>query len=121
MNYLDEWNTAQRAAMDRWRRKNRELRETVARITARTASRNGELGVTVNAEGKVTDIRITPQALRLGETRLASMLLDTITRAQAEAHKQASIAVHQQVAADPQDAQAIEFVRQLFDEDARTT
>jgi len=116
MNYLDEWNEKQRASVEHWRRKDRELRQALARIVVRVSSRGGELGVTVDAEGKVTDIRLTPQALRLGEARLAHVLLDTVARAQSDAQRQAQVATAPFMADSGADT-VLRFARELLTED----
>ncbi len=84
MEYLDEWNASQRAAVASWRQKHKALREAVNEIEVRTNSRNGELSIVVDAEARITDVRLTPQALRLGDVQLSNLLLGTIQKAQSE-------------------------------------
>ncbi|MBU3066401.1 YbaB/EbfC family nucleoid-associated protein [Nocardia sp. NEAU-G5] len=87
---LEAWETEQRAALAGVQQKVDVVRAALCRIKVRASSRNGELGVTVNAQGHVRDIHLTAQALRLGETRLAQVLLETIQRAEADAARQAA-------------------------------
>ncbi|MGV9612229.1 YbaB/EbfC family nucleoid-associated protein [Nocardia xishanensis] len=89
MDYLDQWNEEQRRVAAEWRRRHASLQRALGQVTVHVGSRNGELGVTVDAHGKVTDLRLTPQALRLGEAQLRRTLLETIQRAQADAQRQA--------------------------------
>ncbi|WP_067463980.1 YbaB/EbfC family nucleoid-associated protein [Nocardia amamiensis] len=118
MDYLDQWNEEQRRAVAEWRRKNYALRQALAQITVRAGSRNGELGVTVDAHGKVTDLRLTPQALRLGEARLARVLLETIQRAQSDAQHQVE-ATSRPYVEDPDAAAAMAFLRETLGDQAK--
>ncbi|MGQ4618117.1 YbaB/EbfC family nucleoid-associated protein [Nocardia sp. R7R-8] len=117
MDYLDEWNEERRRAAAEGQRKNRALRQALAQISVRAGSRNGELGVAVDAYGDVTDLRLTPQALRLGEARLARLLLETIQRAQSDARRQVE-ATSRPYTEDPGAAAAITFLRETLGDDA---
>ncbi|WP_169810547.1 YbaB/EbfC family nucleoid-associated protein [Nocardia arthritidis] len=117
MDYLARWNEEQRRAVAEWRRKNRDLRQALAQIAVHSGSRNGELGVTVDAHGKVTDLRLTSQALRLGEAQLARVLLETIQRAQSDAQRQAE-ATSRPYREAPEAAAAMEFLRQTLGDHA---
>ncbi|MBU3063126.1 YbaB/EbfC family nucleoid-associated protein [Nocardia sp. NEAU-G5] len=86
---LEGWEAQQRAALAGMQQKVDVVRAALRRIKVRASSRNGELGVTVDAQGHVRDIHLTAQALRLGENRLAQVLLETIQRAEADAARQA--------------------------------
>ncbi|GAB2656415.1 hypothetical protein ABI214_07810 [Prescottella soli] len=74
MDYLDEWNASQEEAVASWRRKNTQLREALSSVIVRTSSRNCELSIAVDADARVTDVRLTPQALRLGDVQLSRLL-----------------------------------------------
>ncbi|WP_187776124.1 YbaB/EbfC family nucleoid-associated protein [Antrihabitans cavernicola] len=89
MDYLDDWNAEQRELAIKWRRKNADLRTALAAIEVRTTSPNGEIGVTVDGQGNVTNVRLTPQGLRVGDARLSQVMLETIQRAQGEARRKA--------------------------------
>ncbi|MGO4205632.1 YbaB/EbfC family nucleoid-associated protein [Rhodococcus sp. TAF43] len=116
MEYLDEWNAAQRAAVASWRRKNKSLREALAEIKVRTNSRNGELSIAVDAQAKVTDVRLTPQALRLGDVQLSNLLRDTIQKAQAEAAQRVE-EVARPFTGDRDSLAARKFVDELLNDD----
>lgn len=79
----------QRAALAEMQRKVDEVHAALAGIRVRASSRNGELGVTVDAQGHVQHIQLTTRALGLGEKRLAHVLLETIQHAEADAARQA--------------------------------
>ncbi|MFQ6397547.1 YbaB/EbfC family nucleoid-associated protein [Nocardia sp. KC 131] len=113
MEYLDQWNEEQRRAAADWRRKNRQLQQALAQITVRASSRNGELSATVDAHGKVTDLRITPQALRLGEVQLRKALLEAIQRAHSDAQRQAE-AIARPYTEEPATAAAMTFIRDIL-------
>ncbi|WP_442799878.1 YbaB/EbfC family nucleoid-associated protein [Nocardia sp. NBC_01730] len=117
MDYLDRWNVEQRRAAAELRRKNYALQQALARIAVRAGSRKGELSVSVDAHGKVTDLRLTPQALRLGEDRLARVLLETIQRAQSDAQHQVK-AASRPYTEDPDAATAMTFLREALGYDA---
>ncbi|MEU4344107.1 YbaB/EbfC family nucleoid-associated protein [Nocardia sp. NPDC023852] len=117
MDYLDQWNEEQRRAAAEWRRKNYDLQQALARIAVRAGSRNGELSVSVDAHGKVTGLRLTPQALRLGEAQLARALLETIQRAQSDARHQVETASRPYTEA-PEAAAAMTFLREALGNDA---
>ncbi|MGF6889527.1 DNA-binding protein YbaB [Nocardia sp. GAS34] len=87
---LDGWEAEQRAAVADVQQKVDTVRSALRRIKVRATSRNGELGVTVNAQGHVRDIQLTAQALRLGENRLSQMLLEAIQRAEKDEKQQAA-------------------------------
>lgn len=113
MDYLDQWNEEQHRSAAEWRAKNQELQRTLAKVVVRATSRNGELGVTVDAHGKVTDLRLTPQALRLGDSQLSRTLLETIQRAQLDAQRQSEAATRPYLD-DPAAAAAITFIREVL-------
>ncbi|WP_167768932.1 YbaB/EbfC family nucleoid-associated protein [Nocardia sp. CS682] len=117
MDYLDQWNDEQRRAAAEWRSKNEALQHSLAQIAVRTASRNGELSATVDGHGNVTDLRLTPQALRLGEVQLRRLLLDAIQNAQSDARRQAAAAARPYTD-DPANADAMTFIRKILDGDA---
>ena len=113
MDYLDEWNDKQRHAAAEWQRVNQQIQQAVAEISVRAASRHGELSATVDARGGVTDIRLTPQALRLGEVQLGHALRDAIQRAQVEAQRRVDAAVRPYIE-EPATAAAMAFVREIL-------
>ncbi|QBS42932.1 hypothetical protein DMB37_25400 [Nocardia sp. CS682] len=117
VDYLDQWNDEQRRAAAEWRSKNEALQHSLAQIAVRTASRNGELSATVDGHGNVTDLRLTPQALRLGEVQLRRLLLDAIQNAQSDARRQAAAAARPYTD-DPANADAMTFIRKILDGDA---
>lgn len=86
---LEGWEAQQRAVLADVQQKVDTVRAAMRRITVRTSSRNGELSVTVNAQGHVRDIHLTAKALRLGESQLAQVLLEAIQRAEKDARQQA--------------------------------
>lgn len=88
MDYVDRWNEEQHRVVQDWRRKNHQIQQALAQVAVRASSCHGELSATVDAHGGVTDLRITPQALRLGEIQLRKALLETIQRTQSEAQQQ---------------------------------
>ncbi|MEV0111164.1 YbaB/EbfC family nucleoid-associated protein [Nocardia sp. NPDC050799] len=61
------WEVAQRVALADTQRKVDAVQGAVAHIRVCASSRGGELGVTVDAQGHVQDIRLTTQALQLGK------------------------------------------------------
>lgn len=118
MDYLDQWNEEQRRVVAEWRRRNTSLQRALEQVTVHVGSRNGELGVTVDAHGKITDLRITPQALRGGEARLRRILLETIQRAQVEAQHRAEATIRPYID-DPAAAAAMSFVREALGDSDR--
>ena len=114
VTYIDDWNAEQREVAARWREKHRALRSALADIRVRGISPKGELGVSVDANGKILDIRLTPQALRLGDDRLAQLLLKTVQRAQDDAGETAAAAA-KPFTDDPEAADAIALIRELLD------
>lgn len=117
MDYLDKWNEEQRRVAAEWRSKNEALQQSLSRITVRASSRNGELSATVDAHGNVTDLRLTPQALRLGEVQLRRLLLEAIQSAQSDARRQAEAAARPYTD-DPAHADAVTFIRKILGGDA---
>lgn len=113
MDYLEEWNAEQRRNAADWRQKNNAVRAALDEIKVRIDSRNGELSIAVDAYAKITDVRLTPQALRLGDVRLGDLLRETIQRAQAEARRQVDIA-SQPLTSDPSATAATEAIRELL-------
>lgn len=109
---LGSWETQQRAAMADMQRKVDAVQAAIGRISVRASSRNGELGVTVDAQGHVRDVHLTAQALRLGENRLAQVLLETIQHAETDAARQAAKAARP-LTGDPAIAEAIKEVRRM--------
>ncbi|MGF6884853.1 DNA-binding protein YbaB [Nocardia sp. GAS34] len=109
---LDGWEATQRAALAEVQQKVDAVRSALRRIKVRASSRNGELGVTVNAQGHVRDIHLTAQALRLGENRLAQVLLETIRRAEKDARQQAAEAARP-LTGDPRIADTIQEARRM--------
>ncbi len=87
---LGNWENEQRASLADMQRKVDAVRSALGRVSVRASSRNGELGVTVDAQGHVQNIRLTAQALRLGEKRLGQVLLETIQQAEADAAREAA-------------------------------
>ncbi|WP_327110101.1 YbaB/EbfC family nucleoid-associated protein [Nocardia sp. NBC_01730] len=120
MDYLDQWNEDQRRLVAEWKSKYQTLRHGLAQIAIRASSRGGELGVTVDAQGNVTDLRLTPQALRLGDAQLGRVLLETIQRAQSEAHQRAE-ATARSYTENPESAAAMKFIQNLLDPDNAPT
>ncbi|MFI6429194.1 YbaB/EbfC family nucleoid-associated protein [Rhodococcus oryzae] len=117
MEYLDEWNAVQREAAARWRRKNTQLREALGLVIVRTSSRNGELSIAVDADARVTDVRLTPQALRLGDVQLSRLLRDTIQKAQAEAAQRVT-EITLSFTQDRDSVAAREFVEEILNDKA---
>jgi DNA-binding protein YbaB len=113
MSESADFESIQRGIADQWLSRGRAVQAEVNGIKVRTSSRNGELGVTVDAQGHVQDVRLTPQALRLGERRLAQVLLETIQRAEAEAEKQLKQA-WKPLTSDPAVREIMEFGRELI-------
>jgi hypothetical protein len=72
----------------------------------------------VDALGHLQDVRLTPQALRLGEVRLAQLLVETVRRAEADAAQQLEQA-WQPLSSDPAVREILDFGRALLDPDAR--
>lgn len=116
MGYLDDWNAEQREAAETWRRKGKALQAELDRIEVRSDSTKGGIGVIVNARGRVTNVRLTPQSLRLGDVELGRILLDTIERAQSEAERKVE-AVSLPYTSDPEAAEAMNFIRGLLADD----
>ncbi|MEU7633805.1 YbaB/EbfC family nucleoid-associated protein [Nocardia sp. NPDC049220] len=113
MDYLDRWNEEQRRVAQDWRRENHQVQQALAQIAVRASSRHGELSATVDAHGKVTDLRITPQALRLGEVQLRKALLQAIQRAQSDAQHQVD-AITLPYTEEPARAAAMTFIRDIL-------
>ena len=109
---LDSWENEQRAVLQDMQRKVDSVKAAVSRIRVRASSRNGELGVTVDAQGHVQDIHLTAQALRLGENHLAQVLLETIQQAETDAARQAAKAARP-LTKDPRIAEAVHEARQI--------
>lgn len=92
---------------------NHQVQQALAQISARADSRHGELSATVDAHGTVTDLRLTPQALRLGEVQLRKALLETIQHAQSEAQQQVE-AITRPYTEEPANATAMTFIRNIL-------
>jgi DNA-binding protein YbaB len=120
MDYLDQWNEDQRRLVAEWKGKYQALRHGLEQIAVRASSGGGELGVTVDAQGNVTDLRLTPQALRLGEAQLGRVLLETIRHAQSQAHQQAE-ATARSFTDNPESAAAVKFIQNLLGPDNAAT
>ncbi|MDG3009013.1 YbaB/EbfC family nucleoid-associated protein [Rhodococcus sp. D2-41] len=114
MSYLDDWNAEQRDIAAQWRQRHRSLQLALDGIRVRGSSPNGELGVVVDARGAVTDIRLSPQALRLGDDRWGRLMLQTIQRAQADAARQAEVAA-KPFTDDPAFRESIAVLRDLVE------
>ncbi|WP_067682357.1 YbaB/EbfC family nucleoid-associated protein [Nocardia miyunensis] len=110
---LRGFEAEQRAALAEMQRKVNEVHAALARIRVRASSRNGELGVTVDAQGHVQDIRLTARALGLGEKRLAHVLLETIQHAEADAARQAGEAARP-LTGDPRIAATMTEARRMI-------
>ena len=115
METMDEWNSRQRQVAEEWKRKGRALHAALAEIKVRVNSPTGELGMNVDAHGRVTGILLTPQALRLGHEPLAEMLLKTIQNAQTAASRRAQEAARP-FTDDPDVAATMEAIRELISE-----
>jgi DNA-binding protein YbaB len=113
---MDEWNARQRQVAEKWKRKSRDLQAALADIKVRVDAPAGELAVNVDAQGRVTGIRLTAQALRHGHERLAEMLLKTIQKSQAAAARQAEEAARP-FTSDPDVAATITAIRELTSSD----
>lgn len=59
------------------------LSQRIEQTTASFESDGGELVVTVDSSGGMSDLRLTARAMRLPPGRLASLILDSTRRAQA--------------------------------------
>ncbi len=64
--------------------------------------------------GVVQDLRLTPQALRLGEARLAQVLMETVQRAEAEAAQKLKEA-WRPLTGDPAVREIMAFGRSIVD------
>lgn len=120
MTELDGWEDQQRNIIAEWQRKAGAVQAALAAIQVKASSRNGELGITVDAQGHVQHIRLTAQALGLGENRLAQVLLDTIHEAETEAARQATAAV-KPLADEAGMAEVAELAKHVAGDDAATT
>ncbi|MFI6366894.1 YbaB/EbfC family nucleoid-associated protein [Nocardia sp. NPDC050630] len=120
MDYLDQWNEDQRRLVAEWRRKHQALQQRLSQIAVRASSRGGELGVTADSRGTITDLRLTPQALRLGDAQLARLLLETIQRAQSDAHQQTE-SIARTYTDNPESATAMKFVQELLGPESTAT
>ncbi|WP_405161406.1 YbaB/EbfC family nucleoid-associated protein [Nocardia sp. NBC_01499] len=114
MTELGDWEARQRATVAELQRKTRAVETALNQIRVRVSARNGELGVTVDAKGHVLDIRLTPQALRLGDVKLAQVLVETIRQAEQTAARQASEAAAP-LTGDPRIAATLSASRALRD------
>lgn len=118
MDYLNNWNAYQHHQAAKWRRNSADLLAALAAVEVRITSPNGEIGVTVDSQGNVTNIRLTPQGLRLGDVRLSQVMLEAIQRAQTEARRRAH-ELARRYTNDP-DAEAIkEALEDLFGDELR--
>ncbi|MFE7798700.1 YbaB/EbfC family nucleoid-associated protein [Nocardia sp. NPDC057440] len=112
MTEPSDWEAKQREVVADLTQRSRAVEEALSRIKIRVPSRNGELGVVVNAQGHILDVRLTPQALRLGTAGLAQALVETIKRAEGEAAKQAAEAA-KPLTSDPRIAATLSASRQM--------
>ncbi|ADG99382.1 conserved hypothetical protein [Segniliparus rotundus DSM 44985] len=108
----DNWNRQQLEHLADLRRKADKLQAEIAAIDVRASSAKGEVGVNVDAQGRVTDIRLSPQALSLGEASLASLLLQTIREARDTASRRAQ-EIAKPFTSDPGIAAALNAVREF--------
>ncbi|MFI6778754.1 YbaB/EbfC family nucleoid-associated protein [Nocardia sp. NPDC050412] len=120
MDYLGQWNEDQRRLSAEWKRKNRALRQRLGQIAVRASSRGGELGVTADSQGSIADLRLTPQALRLGDAQLVRVLLETIQRAQSDAHQQTE-SIARTYTDNPESATAMKFIQELLGPESTAT
>lgn len=88
MDYLEDWDRDQKARVREWRRRASAVEKQMSEIDVRATSPNGEVSVTVDAGGAVTNVRFTPQNSRLSHTQLSAIVLETLQRAQNEAKRQ---------------------------------
>ena len=116
VDYLDDWNDQQREIAREWRRHTAELKKTLAQIDSRATSPNGEVSISVSADGTVEDVRFTPQSLRLNHTKLGSVVLETLQRAQAEAKRQVD-AAHRPLIAQPNARETLNSLKALLGDD----
>jgi DNA-binding protein YbaB len=103
-----------REIVQKWSQRGRAIQAQVAKIQVRAVSRNSELSATVDAHGHVRDIRLTPQALHLGESRLAQLLTETLQRAQTDAARQVEQAWKPHTS-DPAVREIFDFGRALIE------
>ncbi|MGL6234547.1 MAG: YbaB/EbfC family nucleoid-associated protein [Segniliparus sp.] len=108
----DEQDRQQLEHLSELRRKATALQTAIAALDVRASSAKGEVGVNVDAQGRVTDIRLSPQALQLGETSLANLLLQTIQEARDTASRRAQ-EIAKPFTSDPGIAAALDAVREL--------
>ena len=102
-----------------WRQRGQQVQTVVAQISVKGSSRGGEVNATVDAQGKVLDIGITPYALELGSTRVSELLVEAIKRAQHDAARRLEQA-WLPLTSDPAVREILDFGRQLI-EPARTS
>ncbi|MDG3014659.1 YbaB/EbfC family nucleoid-associated protein [Speluncibacter jeojiensis] len=74
------------------RRLAQQAQETVARVRGQANAANGAVAATVDARGRVDDLRLSPQALRMTADDLASAIADCIRGAQDQAAESARTA-----------------------------
>jgi DNA-binding protein YbaB len=110
---LHDWQRRQQSALEDWQRKSTAVRAALAQLKANAVSRDGAVSVTVDAKGHLLGIRLTPQATRLGEIGLASVLLDTIRRAETDAARLTE-EVMRPLTGDPRMIETVEAARQLM-------
>jgi len=94
------------------------VRKAMAAIVVRVPSCGGELEVSVDAAGRTTDIQLTPKAMKLGERRLAQVLLETLARAQRRAQREAANAATP-LTSDKRVADTMAKIRAVIDSDRK--
>jgi len=122
---FDRSNTATAAGLDpaiarSWAQRGRQVQTAVGQIRAKGSSRGGEVNATVDAQGKVLDIGITPYALELGSTRVSELLVEAIKRAQDDAARRLEQA-WLPLTSDPAVREILDFGRQLIDPPGTST
>jgi DNA-binding protein YbaB len=84
-----------------------ELSDRVAGLTVSASDRDRSITVTVNGSGGLTDLRLAPEAARLGMGRLADEILRTMRQAQATLAERVAGIAAQTVGDDSETARAV--------------
>lgn len=102
-----EWVRSWSAALSERAAAAQALSDRVARLTVSASDRDESITVTVNGSGVLTDLRLAPEAARLGMQRLGDEILRTMRRAQARLAEHVSDLAAQTVGPDSETARAV--------------
>jgi DNA-binding protein YbaB len=102
-----EWVRSWMAATSERAAAAQALSDRVAQLTASASDRDGFITVTVNGSGVLTDLRLAPEAARLGMERLGDEIVRTMRRAQARLAERVSDIAAQTVGPDSETARAV--------------